>query len=96
MSTGNRKTTVKRFRQQQLENPERLSPMQVGVIRRLCSGDSTQGIANYFGLSPYTILNHLKAAYKKLGVSERSQVVVKAVQLGIAAIPIRRSGKRRR
>jgi DNA-binding CsgD family transcriptional regulator len=68
-----------------------LSPMQIRVVRRLCAGDSTQGIADYFGLSPYTILNHLKAAYKKLGVSERSQVVVKAVQLGIATIPAPRA-----
>jgi hypothetical protein len=53
----------------------------------------TQDIATHFGLSLYTILNRLKAAYKKLGVSERSQVVVRAVQLGIATIPL--SAKRK-
>lgn len=65
-------------------NPEpadsTLSKMQAAVTRLVCEGLSTQAVADRLGLSPNTVLNHLKVVYRKLGVRSRGALVVEAMR----------------
>lgn len=61
----------------------RLSRMQEVVVRLVCEGLSTDAMAERLKLSRNTILNHLKVAYKKLGVNSRESLFVEALRLGI-------------
>jgi DNA-binding CsgD family transcriptional regulator len=61
-----------------------LSRMQTAVTGLVCEGLSTEEIAGRLGLSPNTILNHLKVIYRKLGVNSRPALVVKALQRNIS------------
>lgn len=60
-----------------------LSPMQGEVARLVCEGLSPKAIAEKLGLSRHTVLNHLKVAYKKLGVNSREALVVEAIKRGM-------------
>lgn len=64
---------------QEASESQALSKMQTTVTRMVCEGLSTDEIADRLGLSPNTILNHLKVIYKKLGVKSRPALVVKAM-----------------
>lgn len=60
-----------------------LPRMQAAVARLVCEGLSTQAIAERLKLSRYTVLNHLKVVYKKLGVNSREGLVVEAIKRGM-------------
>jgi DNA-binding CsgD family transcriptional regulator len=51
-----------------------LSPREQEVVRWLTAGFSRAGIARRLRISEETVKQHLKAVYRKLGVSDRYQV----------------------
>jgi DNA-binding CsgD family transcriptional regulator len=57
----------------------RLSKMQASVVDLVCEGFATDEIAKRLGISRNTVLNHLKVAYRKMGVNSRPALVVKAM-----------------
>jgi DNA-binding CsgD family transcriptional regulator len=65
-----------------LNSPDhgQLTRMQENVTRLVCEGLSTDSISQRLKISRNTVLNHLKAVYKKLGVNSREALVVKAMR----------------
>jgi DNA-binding CsgD family transcriptional regulator len=57
-----------------------LSKMQGTVMRLICEGLSTDGMAERLGLSRNTVLNHLKVVYRKMGVNSRQGLVLEAMK----------------
>ncbi len=64
----------------QTDEATALSKQQTVVMRLVCEGLSTEAMAQRLGLSPNTVLNHLKVVYGKLGVNSRAALVVEAMR----------------
>ncbi len=62
---------------------DELSPRELDVVSLLVSGLTNKEIAELLVLSPKTIARHLDSARRKLGVSSRTALAVKAVEAGI-------------
>ncbi|WP_345712282.1 helix-turn-helix transcriptional regulator, partial [Kineococcus glutinatus] len=54
-----------------------LTAREADVVGAMLRGDSTQEIAQALHLSPYTVQDHFKAVFGKLGVSSRRQVATR-------------------
>ncbi len=64
----------------------RLTPRELAVVRLLSSGCSYEQAAVRLGVSPHTVVTHIKNAYRKLEVHTAAAAVMRAVQLGILEI----------
>jgi two-component system, NarL family, response regulator LiaR len=64
-----------------------LSPREIEVLRLLAGGLDNNDIAAELSISPRTAKNHVSSILGKLGVSNRLQAAVYAVQRGIARGP---------
>lgn len=53
------------------------------VLRLLADGRTYCGIAAQLGVSPHTVVTHIKNAYRKLDVHNGASAVMRATQLGI-------------
>jgi DNA-binding CsgD family transcriptional regulator len=60
----------------------RLTPREADVVRLLGSGCSYCQVALRLGISPHTVVTHIKNAYRKLEVHSGAAAVMRAVQLG--------------
>ncbi len=60
-----------------------LSPREREVLECLCRGRSNKEIAAQLGLSDGTVKNHLTRVFEKLGVEDRTQAALRAVELGL-------------
>lgn len=56
---------------------EGLTRMQQKVLDYACTGQSISQIAAHLELSSYTIRNHLKLVFRKLGVRDRNALIAK-------------------
>jgi DNA-binding NarL/FixJ family response regulator len=65
------------------EEPASLTPRELGVLRSLATGKTNRQIAHELHLSLSTVKRHLERIISKLGVSDRTQAAVKAVELGL-------------
>lgn len=63
--------------------PYPLSRRETEVIQRVTGGRTVAEIAGELHLSPHTVRNHLKAAYRKLGVHSQAEAAVHALRRGI-------------
>lgn len=61
-----------------------LSPREAEVVRLLAAGRSNQEIAKALGKSPHTVDSQVRSAMRKLGVSSRITLAVRAVEMGVA------------
>jgi transcriptional regulator EpsA len=66
---------------QRLETP--VTPREVEILHWIKEGKRTGDIATYLGLSPFTVRNHVKNIFRKLGAKSRSHAVAQAMSLGI-------------
>lgn len=64
---------------------DRLSPREVDVARLLAGGRTNREIAEALFLSPKTVARHVETAMRKLGVTSRTALAVRAVEAGIAS-----------
>ena len=64
-----------------LPDPEPLSPKELQVLRLVASGRNTE-IATLLGNSEGVIKNHCSAVFAKMGVRDRTQAVLRAIDLG--------------
>ena len=62
------------------EERERLSAREREVLDCLARGEGTADVARSLYISTHTVRNHLKAIYKKLGVSSRSELMRKLLR----------------
>ena len=60
-----------------------LTPRETEVLSHIASGKTNRQIANELHLSLSTVKRHLERILSKLGVSDRTQAAVKAVELGL-------------
>jgi two-component system, NarL family, response regulator LiaR len=63
--------------------PGSLTSRELGVLRALATGKTNRQIAHELHLSLSTVKRHLERIISKLGVSDRTQAAVKAVELGL-------------
>jgi DNA-binding CsgD family transcriptional regulator/tetratricopeptide (TPR) repeat protein len=62
--------------------PDELTPAELRIVREVAKGHSNREIAEHLLLSRYTVENHLKSIFLKLGVKSRSALGVRAVESG--------------
>lgn len=60
-----------------------LTQRELGVLRLLGSGCTYLQIAAQLGISPHTVVSHIKNMYRKLDVHSGAAAVMRAVQLGV-------------
>ncbi len=63
--------------------PERLSPREHEVLELLTQGQTNREIAQHLIVSVSTVKNHVEHILAKLGVSDRTQAAVRAIELGL-------------
>ncbi len=59
-----------------------LTPQEAEVMRHLALGMDNKAIARAMGLSYPTVRSHCSSAFRKLGVSDRLQAVLKGIREG--------------
>jgi DNA-binding CsgD family transcriptional regulator len=64
-----------------------LTPRELAVVRLLGSGCTYGQVALRLGISPHTVVTHIKNAYRKLEVHTAAAAVMRALQLGMLEIP---------
>ena len=64
-----------------------LSAREIDVLQLAANGFNINKIGKALNISEKTVKNHLSSAYAKLKVQDRTQAVVKAIQLGLVEIP---------
>jgi len=62
---------------------ERLTDRELDVLRLISKGFNNSDIAKHLHLSEGTVRNHVSAILEKLGVSDRTQAAVIAIQHGL-------------
>ena len=67
-----------------IENPDRpsLSPREREVLECLATGMTDKETARALDISPYTVADHIRAAFRKLDVSTRAAAVARAMSRG--------------
>ena len=64
---------------------DQLSPRELDVVRLLVDGRTNRQIAEALVVSRQTVAEHVRSAMRKLGVSTRTALAVKVVELGVLA-----------
>jgi DNA-binding NarL/FixJ family response regulator len=64
-------------------NASRLSPRELAILRLIAAGAGNREIAARLTLSTQTIKNYLSVIYEKLGVSNRANAVMAAIEKGL-------------
>jgi DNA-binding NarL/FixJ family response regulator len=65
---------------------EELSPREGEVLQLLSQGFPNKQIAMELGISEHTVKFHISAIYAKLGVTNRTEAVRRALRLGLVAL----------
>ncbi len=65
--------------------PHSLTEREAEVLRLLARGQTNQQIAQELVVSSLTVKTHVQRIISKLGVSDRTQAAVRAVELGLLA-----------
>ena len=63
--------------------PVSLSPRELEVLSRVVEGKTNRLIAQELHMSLSTVKRHLERVASKLGVSDRTQIAVKAIEMGL-------------
>jgi DNA-binding NarL/FixJ family response regulator len=63
--------------------PGRLSPRELEVLQLLTRGQTNREIAHNLTVSTSTVKIHVEHIFSKLGVSDRTQAAVRAIELGL-------------
>lgn len=66
-----------------VRGPFPLSRRETEVVQRVVAGRTVRDIAGELHLSAHTVRNHLKSAYRKLGVHSQAEAAVHALRRGI-------------
>lgn len=66
---------------------QRLTQREVGVLQLIVSGMHNKQIARHLGISARTVERHCDNIYAKLGVSSRTEAVVRAISAKLVGVP---------
>lgn len=66
----------------------RLSPRELDVLALLVDGRTAEDIAKTLRISKSTAKTHITKTYEKMGVANRAQLVVMAIQLGLVDVDL--------
>ena len=66
--------------------PANLSEREVEVLRLIASGLANKQIAHSLNIAEPTVKNHLRSIFGKLGVQDRTEAAIAAIQRGIVQI----------
>jgi len=64
-----------------------LTRRETQIVGALVDGQTNKDIGNTFGISEYTVKHHLTSVYDKLGVYNRVELVLYAMNHGLCAAP---------
>jgi DNA-binding NarL/FixJ family response regulator len=67
--------------------PEDLTPRELDVLRLVAQGMKNREIAESLSITRATAKDHVQHIIHKLGVSDRTQAVVRAFELGLVPYP---------
>ncbi|QPZ38691.1 response regulator [Paramicrobacterium chengjingii] len=76
-------TLVKRMQRPDEPTAVSLSPRETDVLRLVAAGKSNPQIGRELFIGEATVKTHLLHTYEKLGVSDRTQAVLRALDLGV-------------
>lgn len=68
---------------------ERLTSREVELLRQLARGATYAQAARLMRVSLNTVRTHVRAVYGKLGVDNKTAAVLRALELGLIAVPRR-------
>ncbi len=68
-------------------NNESLSPRQQEIIELVSEGLTNRQIGRALGISEYTVKDHLKLIFARLGVENRAAAATRAVSLRRRGLP---------
>ena len=68
---------------------DKLTPIEIKVIKLVCKEMTAREIADKLGLSPKTIQCHLYRVMKRLGIRTNIGLVIMAVKYGLFKIKIK-------
>lgn len=60
-----------------------LTPREVDVLRLVATGCTYSQAAQQLGISPHTVVTHIKNAYRKLDVHSAAAAVMRVMELGL-------------
>jgi DNA-binding CsgD family transcriptional regulator len=60
-----------------------LTPREVDVLRLVANGCTYSQAAAQLGISPHTVVTHIKNAYRKLDVHSAAAAVMRVMELGL-------------
>jgi DNA-binding NarL/FixJ family response regulator len=63
-----------------------LTPREIGILRLVAMGETNQQIARKLFISVSTVKRHVRHIEEKLGVRDRVQAAVRAVELGLLEV----------
>lgn len=63
--------------------PEMLTDRELEVLRLLSKGGTNRSVGEQLGISTETVKSHVERIFKRLGVSDRTDAVAKALRAGI-------------
>jgi len=66
-------------------SPEQLTPRETTVLQLVARGQTNREIACMLNVSAGTVKIHVEHIIAKLGVSDRTQAAVRALELGLLA-----------
>lgn len=67
----------------EVENRFGLTELEVEIVRSLCAGRTKEAAAIDLGLNRFTLADHVKAIYRKMGVFSKVTMAVKAQRAGL-------------
>jgi DNA-binding NarL/FixJ family response regulator len=66
-----------------IAGPSPLSLREIQVVQEIVAGRDVTSIAHLLHLSPHTVRNHLKSAYRQLGVHSQTEAAIHALRRGL-------------
>src|SRR5690606_8872833 len=60
-----------------------LTPRETEILRMVAKGLSFETVGEVIGISPHTVVTHVKKIYRKLAVHSRGEAVYEASQMGL-------------
>jgi DNA-binding NarL/FixJ family response regulator len=76
---------IDQLRPSSAEEPEPLTNREQEVLEKIAQGLDSDAVRQALGISTSTFKTHVRSIYRKLGVTSRTQLTIKALQLNLVA-----------